>query len=381
MGILIFVVLFFVVIASTLVISDRVPPLLLVPSEIIREATSSTGARVVFSITANDVVDGEVSPKCDHQSGDILPLGLTKVTCTAADSRGNSAIPQSFNVIIQDRTKPNVIVPQDIDVLTADSSGTQLTYPDVRAEDTVSGSLIATCDYASGAIFPIGRNEVKCSATDDAGNKGENSFFVIVAFRDVNPPFAPIISAPENSTVMNNSIPLFGGVAEPLTTVRLYDRDAEEPIATAEVSSAGKWFTRTNALNDGIHFITATATDGAGNTSPISQSVSIRIDTIEPLAPMLRQPDGSCSDETPTFYWDLVNDESGVSYTLQVWPKSDPNHFDIHISNLTSTSYPSVSDQLAFGQYYEWAVYATDGAGNVGDSVEPLDFFYGFCVG
>ena len=37
-------------------------------------------AVVTFTVSANDAVDGPITPDCDHQSGDTFPLGDTLVT-------------------------------------------------------------------------------------------------------------------------------------------------------------------------------------------------------------------------------------------------------------------------------------------------------------
>ncbi len=50
----------------------------------------------------------------------------------------------------------------------------------VTASDDVDGPLTATCDKASGTVFPLGTTTVTCSAKDKAGNLGDNSFTVTV---------------------------------------------------------------------------------------------------------------------------------------------------------------------------------------------------------
>jgi hypothetical protein len=61
------------------------------------EATGPSGAVVHFAPTALDLVDGTRAVSCDHASGGVFPQGTTTVTCSASDTRGNTAM-GSFTV-------------------------------------------------------------------------------------------------------------------------------------------------------------------------------------------------------------------------------------------------------------------------------------------
>jgi hypothetical protein len=63
-------------------------------------ATSAQGATATYDApTATDDVDGDVPVRCTPESGTVFPLGTTTVTCTATDSRGNTAT-ASFKVSV-----------------------------------------------------------------------------------------------------------------------------------------------------------------------------------------------------------------------------------------------------------------------------------------
>lgn len=67
-------------------------------------ATGATGAAVSYGpITASDAVDGPRPVVCDRAG--IFPIGDTHVTCSAADSRGNTST-ASFMVHVADVTTP-----------------------------------------------------------------------------------------------------------------------------------------------------------------------------------------------------------------------------------------------------------------------------------
>ncbi len=66
-----------------------------------------------FSASAEDDVDGAITPSCDPASGSTFPLGHTSVMCTATDAAGNSS-GASFAVNVVDTTPPDLTVPADI---------------------------------------------------------------------------------------------------------------------------------------------------------------------------------------------------------------------------------------------------------------------------
>ena len=69
---------------------DTTPPVLSLPSPVVG-ATSGSGAVVVYTVPAADLVDGSVAVSCTPPSGSTFPIGTTTVTCTASDSHGNRA--------------------------------------------------------------------------------------------------------------------------------------------------------------------------------------------------------------------------------------------------------------------------------------------------
>lgn len=72
----------------TIVVRDTTPPVIdpIRPTEGTRD---DSGVVVFFDVTAHDAVDGTVTPNCNYQSGTKFPIGVTILTCTADDSKGN----------------------------------------------------------------------------------------------------------------------------------------------------------------------------------------------------------------------------------------------------------------------------------------------------
>ena len=90
-------------------IVDTTPPAITAPAGVTAEATSSAGAAVVYVVTAEDLVDGDIIPSCAPPSGSLFALGGTMVTCFAADTR-NNADSVAFPVTVVDTTPPVITV-------------------------------------------------------------------------------------------------------------------------------------------------------------------------------------------------------------------------------------------------------------------------------
>jgi hypothetical protein len=80
---------------------DRTPPTLSVPALLVVNATSREGAVVVYTATATDSAGLIVAPDCSRPSRTMFSAGTTTVTCTATDSRGNTAPARTFAVHVR----------------------------------------------------------------------------------------------------------------------------------------------------------------------------------------------------------------------------------------------------------------------------------------
>jgi hypothetical protein len=85
---------------------DTSPPVLNLPPDMVVEATGWLTS-VSFEVTATDTVEGAVAVSCAPPSGSAFPLGTTEVTCTASDSRHNTAS-GTFRVRVVDTTPPQI---------------------------------------------------------------------------------------------------------------------------------------------------------------------------------------------------------------------------------------------------------------------------------
>jgi hypothetical protein len=93
--------------AGTLVVPglefDLTPPQLSgAVARLVRVTRQSPGARVRFTVSASDDVDGALPATCTPRAGSRFMLGETRVTCSATDSGGNTATAR-FTVTVRAR--------------------------------------------------------------------------------------------------------------------------------------------------------------------------------------------------------------------------------------------------------------------------------------
>ncbi len=259
---------------QTVTITDTVAPTLNLPANISQGATSTAGAVVNYTVTANDIAEGVVAASCSPVSGSSFTLGTTTVNCSASDSANNSTA-GSFNVTITDTGAPTLSLPANISIEASASTGAIVTYS-ATASDVIDGPLAANCLPASGNTFALGDHVVNCSAQDLQGNTSNGSFIVSVVDTTT-----PVVTAPANvnteATGATTSVTLGIATASDLVSGTL------TPVA----SNSGPF-------SVGVHTITWSATDAANNTGTATQIVTITDST----APVLSMPTGITQEAT-----------------------------------------------------------------------------------
>jgi hypothetical protein len=251
----------------TVTVQDTKPPDMHVPADVVREATSHAGAVVEFSASATDVASGRVVPECSPRSGTTFPIATTPVSCTAKDSRRLVAR-RSFAVRIVD-APPTLRLPATVTAAALGPSGARVKYPPPTAVDRVDGKDPVSCLPAPGALFPVGGNDVTCTARDSGGNVVRGTFRVAV--EDTT---KPILTVPER--------PLSAPAGEPFpyaTAVQASD-NVDGPVTPSCRPPSGTPFPV------GSTTVECTATDAAGNTVQASFTVV----AVDRTPPVLRVP-------------------------------------------------------------------------------------------
>ncbi|WP_083682736.1 DUF4215 domain-containing protein [Archangium sp. Cb G35] len=128
---------------------------------------------------------------------------------------------------------------------------------------------------------------------------------------DLTPPAAPVITGPKPDSVLATSTPALSGTADPGSLVTV--REGSTVLCTVTANDSGKWScTPSTPLADGPHTVTATASNAAGNTSPVSNSVTFTTDTQAPDTTISHGPASHTEDNAAAFGYS--SSENGVRY-------------------------------------------------------------------
>jgi hypothetical protein len=244
-------------------VEDTTGPVITAPAGVTEEATGPDGATVTFVATGLDAVDGAREVSCTPTSGSTFALGTVTVTCTSADSRGNSS-QESFDVRVADTTAPDLSIPADVVAEATGRDGAEVGFA-TAATDLVDGEIVPVCTPAAHTVFALGAHEVACTATDAAGNVATGTFRVTV--RDTT---GPVIAAPESVTEEATGP---GGAT--VTYVATAEDLVDGPV-DATCTPASGWL-----FDLGLTTVTCTATDARGNQTSSMFDVSVR-DTTAP---------------------------------------------------------------------------------------------------
>ncbi|MGU3525153.1 BapA/Bap/LapF family large adhesin [Enterobacteriaceae bacterium C23F] len=316
------------------------------------------------------------------------------LTVNASDDFGNTSATSGAWTFTLDTTPPNLPVIDDVttagNVPLAPGQLTNETLPHLSGSGDI-GSVItfydngkeigtATVDGSGHWEFtppvPLGDGShlLSANATDNAGNVSANVDFTLKV--DATAPDAPAITSATagvevlpNGSTTNDIDPMFSGTAEANSTVTLYNNGVF--LATVNTNATGQWsYTPIVPLIPGLHVITATATDQAGNTGPVSGGFSVIIDIAAPLtpdAPLVTDNQlpvvgnvlngGATNDTTPTF-----SGTGEVGSTITIYNGASPIGTATVGEGGTWSFTPSTP--LTNGTTYVISTTETDTAGN-----------------
>jgi large repetitive protein len=253
----------------TILVEDTTSPVLVV-GDVTEEATGPNGADVNYTATANDLVDGQLTPSCTPASGTRFALRTTEVSCTVTDSAGNSAF-ASFNVTVQDTVAPVIAPHGAVEAEATGPNGAVVSYSSPATSDAVDGNGVATCVPASGSQFPLGTTTVTCTAKDAAGNEATPITFPVVVV-DTTP---PTVTVPANKTVEatgpSGAVVTFSATASDIV-------DGAVSVSCLPASGATFGF--------GTKTVTCSASDSRNNIG----SASFVVTVVDTTAPSLTLP-------------------------------------------------------------------------------------------
>jgi hypothetical protein len=213
-----------------------------------------------------------------------LADGVYQFRATQTDAAGNTS-PASATIAVRVKAtvNPPTIAPLTTQDPTPTITGTAEPYASVvlRRNGVPLPTITADADgdwsYTFDTDIPDGVYSMTARQTDVGG--AVSSLSGAVSLRvDTQSPSSPIILTPVNNTITADTTPTVTGSAEIGSIVNLVVNGVAQS-ATVAVGSSGTWTLVSTTLTAGgaTHAIAATATDFAGNVSPVSVSNLITI--------------------------------------------------------------------------------------------------------
>jgi uncharacterized repeat protein (TIGR03803 family) len=364
--------------------------------------TGDTGV-VTFTDAANHTVTVNVVAGQTHYTADFSTLTDGAVSASlqvATNSVGDSFTPVAGNVVTLDTVAPaQPGAPTDAAVSdgyvnAANNTAGQTIGGTAEAGASVAiydnGTQVATAladnsgawSYQVGAL-PNGAHSYAVTATDAAGNVSAMSAALSFTV-DTGAPSQP--AAPSDAAVSNGYVnaahdtagQTIGGTTEAGASVAVYDNGTQ--VATVVADGSGAWSYQVGALADGsVHSYAVTATNAAGNTSPMSAALSFKVDTVAPGQPAA-PTDASVINGYVNAAHDTADQTIG-GQTIGGMTQQDATVavYDngTQVATVTADNSGAWSYQvgvLADGSHHSYAVTATDVAGNTSAMSAALSF-------
>lgn len=354
--------------------------------------TVKDGNLVLGSVTVSNTGAWSFTPTTP------LSEGSHSLTVTVTDPAGNTSAPTTAVVVIVDTTDPAVAGNLQ---LINDNGGTAVPIANNGATNDTTPVLSGTADAGSvvtisdnnGVVGSVtvgsngswsftlptlaeGGHSLTTIVTDPAGNVGPAS--TAIAFTvDLTPPAVATglqLNNDAGSTptpiasggATNDTTPVLSGTAEVGSTVTV--RDGTTVLGTAIAGVGGAWSFTTPALSQGVHSLTATVTDTAGNSSAPTTAINFTVDTQAPTAASSLQLSTDASGTAVPITNGITNDTtpvlSGTAEAGSVVTVSDGSNVLGSVTVGSNGSWSFTSTTLGEGAHSLTAT-VTDAAGNV----------------
>lgn len=252
--------------------TDVTPPTVTAPADLEVEATALLTAVDLGKGTATDDVDGDIEPQ-PNPAGPFA-LGAHVITWSATDNAGNQGTAVQ-NLLVVDTTPPVLAIPADVAV----TSGVPVPVDIGQASATDIFGPVSIANDAP-AEFPLGETLVTWTATDQNGNSAQGTQSVRVTAPDTTP---PVVTAPPSINTEATAVD---------TPVDLGAASAIDDVDGAITPTPDQ----TGPFPLGLHTITWSATDNAGNRGTATQSVEV-VDTTPPTLTV--PPDVEVESDSP----------------------------------------------------------------------------------
>jgi hypothetical protein len=186
--------------SAVLTVADKTGPVIDAPEQFgfvgTEAGISTTSAEVVdflASVTATDNVDGSIA-EISNDAPAVFPFGLSTLTFTATDSKGNIGTAQTSINVALDIVPPELTVPDSVtinvsyagEIVQSDNSAVVAFFAGVSATDAKDGDLTAAVTDDRPTEFAIGETVITFSVSDAALNTTTDTASIIVVLLDTD---------------------------------------------------------------------------------------------------------------------------------------------------------------------------------------------------
>jgi hypothetical protein len=245
------------------------------------------------------------NPGDPFTSGDFFPVGVNTITYIATDASSNTNT-CSFTITIVDNQAPTILCPSNVTIACTDnSSPAALGFATATDNCTPAVAININSSDATVVGTCLGNYTINrtWTATDAVGNS--TTCLQTINVQDITGP--NLIGVPADITVDCGSVPAAGAVAaldacSPVGSV---------PVTMNEVTTAG------SCAGNYIITRTWTATDGCGNSSSQSQTITVTDVTAPVLAGVPSDLSIDCGDPIPVVGSPTASDDcSGATISF-----------------------------------------------------------------
>jgi hypothetical protein len=345
-------------------------------------------------------------------SSRLSPDGVWSTSTSISDTAGNAGSPAigAFTLDTAIVTPTASLAPASDtgtagDNRTSDAtptlSGTGTPGDTITVKDTAGNVIASATVQPNGnwsatplSALPDGSATLELTATDAAGNISDPVRVPLVI--DSTAPAAPVLSSASDNlgpitgplvsgARTDDATPTLVFTAEAGTTVRIYD--GSTLLGAATEGPAGTFtFTPSAALADGLHRLSATASDASGNASGPSISFPLTIDTSAPNTPVLASATDNAGSLTGNLAAGAITDDTTPTLVFTAEAGAVVKVFDGSTLLGVATEGPAGSfsfvpaTALAEGSH-SFTATATDAAGNTSSPSAALAIVIDASVG
>ncbi|MBP5072425.1 BapA prefix-like domain-containing protein [Pseudomonas chlororaphis] len=366
---------------------------------------SGSGAEsgALVKLYDNGVVIGsttvDASGNWSYTASTALAGGTHAITATLTDKAGNTSVASEAMNFSVDTGEVVVSIVKAIDNvgsiqgdvasrgLTDDATPTLVGTATAGALVTVSeagkvlGSVTADASGNWSLELPTqteGLHTFTAVARNGAGTEGSADFMLDI---DLTAPSAPGVSGAFDDVGVyqgqlaqngftDDTTPTLTGSGNAGDTIKVYDNGTL--LGSVTVSAEGAWsFTPSTPLAQGVHSLTATQSDAAGNESAASTAVSFTVDTTAPTAIVqitaidqdTDVPGDFITSDTSLTLFGTLSTALGANEKVQISLNDGSTWFDVVVSDL---NWRYDDARVLTDGLHNYQVRVIDAAGNVG---------------